>query len=55
MGRSRFMVLRDVSLWNIICNGIGDAPLGTVGTTKNDFDRTLNREASIFITYILSI
>ena len=49
MGRSRIVVCGDVPLWYLIRNGIGDAPLETVTTTENNFDRTLNREASIFI------
>ena len=49
MGRSRIVVFRDVSLRNLSCNGLGDFALKTVVPTDNNFDRTLNREASIFI------
>ena len=49
MGRSRVVVYRDVLVWNPSCNGIGSIDLKTVVPTENNFDRTLNREASIFI------
>lgn len=49
MGRSRIMVYRDVLVRNPSCNGIGSLNLKTVTPTENNFDRTLNREASIFI------
>ena len=51
MGRSRIVVYRDVLVRHLSSNGIGDAPLRTVVPTENNFDRTLNREASIFIAY----
>ena len=49
MGRSRIMVYRDVLVRNPSCNGLGGFALKAVTPTENNFDRTLNREASIFI------